>query len=127
MVKALDIKLDRNSDQSIYMQIYNQIAYNISIGKLQKGDIIPSSRILATVLDINFHTVNQAYQKLRENGIISIGKNRRYFVAAGKKAEMSSKLLEKEKTLINEALAMGYNGEDIIESMKQILSSSKRE
>ncbi|MGE9810232.1 GntR family transcriptional regulator [Ferroplasma acidiphilum] len=123
MVKALEIVIDRNSEQPLYLQIYNQITYNISTKKLNKGDILPSSRTLAEVLNINFHTVNQAYQKLRTNGIIVLGKSKKYAIAASNNSEKGTKLIEKEKDMVNEALAMGYTENDIIESVKRIISS----
>ncbi|AGO60135.1 GntR family transcriptional regulator [Ferroplasma acidarmanus] len=123
MVKTLEIVIDRNSEQPLYLQIYNQITYNISTRKLNPGDVLPSSRTLASVLDINFHTVNQAYQKLRNNGIIVLGKSKKYAIAGGNNSEKGTKLIEKEKDMVNEALAMGYTENDIIESVKRIISS----
>ncbi len=123
MAKTLEIVIDRNSEQPLYLQIYNQITYNISTKKLNKGDILPSSRTLAEVLNINFHTVNQAYQKLRTNGIIVLGKSKKYAIAEGNNSEKGTKLIEKEKDMVNEALAMGYTENDIIESVKRIISS----
>ena len=86
MEKNLEISLDRNSRETIYMQLYNQIVQNITSGNLTKGDILPSSRIMAGTLGINFHTVNQAYQRLRENGIIAL---RSFIIAAGATAAAS--------------------------------------
>jgi len=127
MAKALEIIIDRNSEQSLYLQIYNQITYNISTRKLNPGDVLPSSRALASVLDINFHTVNQAYQKLRNNGIINLGKSKKYFIAGDKNMENGTKLMEKEKDMVNEAIAMGYTENDIIESVRRIISGIRQD
>jgi DNA-binding transcriptional regulator YhcF (GntR family) len=123
MEKNLEISLDRNSRETIYMQLYNQIVQNITSGNLTKGDILPSSRIMAGTLGINFHTVNQAYQRLRENGIIATGKNKRYIVIGEKQPGSENKLLEKETEVVNEALAMGYSENDIIETVRRILAN----
>ncbi len=123
MVKNLEISLDRNSDETIYMQLYNQIVLNIISGNLEKGDTLPSSRIMAGTLGINFHTVNQAYQRLRENGIIVIGKNKKYIIADRQHPGSESKLIEKETEIVNEALAMGYSENDIIETVKKIIAN----
>ena len=123
MSKNLEISLDRNSQETIYMQLYNQIVQNITSGNLEKGDSLPSSRIMAGTLGINFHTVNQAYQRLRENGIIASGKNRRYIVVGKKLPGSENRIMEKETEAVNEALAMGYSENDIIETVKKILSS----
>ncbi len=123
MVKNLEISLDRNSDETIYRQLYNQIVLNIISGNLEKGDTLPSSRIMAGTLGINFHTVNQAYQRLRENGIIVIGKNKKYIIADRQHPGSESKLIEKETEIVNEALAMGYSENDIIETVKKIIAN----
>ena len=123
MVKNLEISLDRNSDETIYRQLYNQIVLNIISGNLEKGDTLPSSRIMAGTLGINFHTVNQAYQRLRENGIIVIGKNKKYIIADRQHPGSESKLIEKETEIVNEALAMGYSANDILETVKKIIAN----
>ena len=123
MSKDLEIRMDRNSDVTIYRQLYNQIIQNIIKGNLEKGDILPSSRVMAGTLGINFHTVNQAYQKLRENGIIAIGKNKRYMVAESRQPDNERNLIERETEVVNEAIAMGYSQNDIIETVRRILAS----
>ncbi|WMT50728.1 MAG: GntR family transcriptional regulator [Ferroplasma sp.] len=123
MSKNLEISLDRNSHDAIYMQLYNQIVQNITSGNLERGDSLPSSRVMAGTLGINFHTVNQAYQRLRENGIIASGKNRRYIVVGKKQPGSVNKLMEKEAEVVNEALAMGYSENDIIETVRKILAN----
>ena len=115
--------MDRNSDVTIYKQLYNQIIQNIIAGNLKKGDILPSSRIMAGTLGINFHTVNQAYQKLRENGIIAIGKSKRYTVSETRQPDTEKNLIERETEVVNEAIAMGYSEKDIMETVKRILAS----
>ena len=119
----LEIIMDRNSDVTIYKQLYNQIIQNIIAGNLKKGDILPSSRIMAGTLGINFHTVNQAYQKLRENGIIAIGKSKRYTVSETRQPDTEKNLIERETEVVNEAIAMGYSEKDIMETVKRILAS----
>lgn len=123
MSKNLEIRMDRNSDITIYRQLYNQIIQNIITGNLEKGDTLPSSRVMAGTLGINFHTVNQAYQKLRENGIIAIGKNKRYTVAECRQLGTEKNLIERETEVVNEAIAMGYSGNDIMETVRRILAS----
>jgi DNA-binding transcriptional regulator YhcF (GntR family) len=123
MSKDLEIRMDRNSDVTIYRQLYNQIIQNIINGNLEKGDILPSSRVMAGTLGINFHTVNQAYQKLRENGIIAIGKNKRYTVAESRQPDTERNLIERETEVVNEAIAMGYSQNDIIEAVRRILAT----
>ena len=55
------ITIDLSSPEPIYKQIYNDIVKNIAMGILKKGDRLPSSRELSSILGINYHTVNKAY------------------------------------------------------------------
>lgn len=121
------ITVDHNSKDPPYKQIYDQVVSHISSGELRIGDAIPPSRVLAGTLDVNFHTVNKAYQLLRENGIILLSRNRRYIVAEGNRDERSmSSFLEKEQEIINDAIARGFNEEEIMGAVKGILGARLR-
>lgn len=66
------IHLDLQSDEAIYTQLKNQIIAGIAKKNLQPGDGLPSVRSLAADLGINLHTVNKAYQHLKQEGFIQI-------------------------------------------------------
>lgn len=62
------IDLDRNSAVPLYIQICNAFATLINDGKLQSGQILPSSRKLAEMISVNRNTVNIAYDELMSQG-----------------------------------------------------------
>ena len=120
----LTITVDHNSKEPPYKQIYAQIVSQISVGYLVTGDVLPPSRVLAGVLDVNFHTVNRSYQMLRDNGVISLTRNRKYVVTAGRYDEKSvNEFFSREQELISDALARGFGEDEIIEVIKKILTT----
>ncbi|MCZ4282841.1 PLP-dependent aminotransferase family protein [Kiloniella laminariae] len=63
--------LDRNSEESLQLQIRRQLVNGILGGSLPPGAAVPSSRKLATQLKVSRITVTQAYQALIDDGFLS--------------------------------------------------------
>lgn len=66
------ITLDLQSESPIYIQLKNKIIEGIAAKKLKPGDPLPSVRTFAQDLGVNMHTVNKAYQLLKQDGYIQI-------------------------------------------------------
>lgn len=66
------IELDLQSETPIYTQLVDQIVEGIASGALQPGDPLPSIRSLAEDLGINLHTVNKAYNLLKQEGLLQV-------------------------------------------------------
>lgn len=66
------IELDLNSELPIYQQLRNQIVVGMAVGRLLPGDPLPSVRQLGVDLGINLHTVNKAYSLLKQEGFLTI-------------------------------------------------------
>ncbi len=64
------ITIDRTSSTGIQEQLQEQLLYQIASGQYQIDDILPSTRKLASHLDISFHTVRKVYQNLQQEGIL---------------------------------------------------------
>ena len=60
----MDIRISKESEVSLRLQIGRQIAFLIATGKLKPGEALPSVRGLADRLKIHHNTVSQAYQDL---------------------------------------------------------------
>ena len=73
---TLLIKIDFNSDESIYVQLINQIIWGIATGQIREGDTLPSVRQLADTIGINMHTVNKAYAVLKQEGFLTLDRRR---------------------------------------------------
>ena len=66
------IEIDFNSDEAIYIQLRNQIIMGIATSTIHEGDTLPSVRQLADNIGINMHTVNKAYNVLRQEGFLQL-------------------------------------------------------
>ena len=66
------IEIDFNSDEAIYIQLRNQIIMGIATSMIHEGDTLPSVRQLADNIGINMHTVNKAYNVLRQEGFLQL-------------------------------------------------------
>lgn len=70
------ITIDFNSDEAIYMQVRNQIILGIATAQIRDGEPLPSVRQLASDIGINMHTVNKAYNVLKQEGFIRLDRRR---------------------------------------------------
>lgn len=70
------LKIDFDSEMPIYMQIKNQIIEGIAKGEIEKDEELPSVRALAEDIGINMHTVNKAYNILKDEGYIKIDRRK---------------------------------------------------
>ncbi|MCL6631198.1 MAG: GntR family transcriptional regulator [Alicyclobacillus herbarius] len=68
------MSLDLNGEQPLYQQIRDQIVLAIATGALGDGDSLPPIRELAAEFGIHFHTVNKAYDLLRQEGFIRLSR-----------------------------------------------------
>lgn len=70
------IEIDFNSDEAIYMQLRNQIVLGIATDRIKEGESLPSVRQLADNIGINMHTVNKAYNVLKQEGFIQLDRRK---------------------------------------------------
>lgn len=72
----MELIIDFNSDEAIYVQLCNQIIMGIATSTLQEGDSLPSVRALADDIGINMHTVNKAYGILKQEGFVKLDRRK---------------------------------------------------
>ena len=72
----IQINIDFNSDEALYIQLCNEIIRGIALEQIHEGDVLPSVRQLAEVIGINMHTVNKAYTVLKQEGFIKLDRRR---------------------------------------------------
>ncbi|MCD8157271.1 MAG: GntR family transcriptional regulator [Clostridiales bacterium] len=70
----MQIEIDFESEEALYIQLRNQIIYGIATRQYREGDSLPSVRQLAETIGINMHTVNKAYAVLRQEGLLRLGR-----------------------------------------------------
>lgn len=70
------IELDFSSEKPIYEQLYEAIIMAMATGELVAHESLPSVRALAEEIGINLHTVNKAYNLLKDENYITIDRRK---------------------------------------------------
>lgn len=76
----MDIVLNPESENPIYLQIYSQISSQILNGSLTAGEQLPPIRQISNELRISVIPVKMAWEELNRNGFISTTTGRGTFV-----------------------------------------------
>lgn len=76
----MQIKLDMQSKESLYMQIYYDIKYRINHNIIATNSKLPSSRSLAMQLNVSRNTVELAYSQLLSEGYIYAKARSGYYI-----------------------------------------------
>lgn len=108
------IELDFNSDKPIYTQLYEAIILAMASGEVTSGEPLPSVRNLASEIGINLHTVNKAYNQLRDEGYIIMDRRKGAIIGDIPIQDDSNKknTIETDLTLIlSKAKLLGYDEE----------------
>jgi len=122
----VQIKLDFESEEPIYTQLVQQIVTSIAKKELLPGERLPSVRALAADIGINLHTVNKAYQQLKQGGFILIHRQRGVVINPDgtPQADQTYKeeLLKKLHPFIAESICRGMNEEEFQHLCSHIFS-----
>lgn len=79
--KLLQTKIDKTQKKAVYIQIADSIIEFIKNGKIKTGELMPSTRQVATELGINRNTVVQAFDILSAEGWIISEERKRTYVS----------------------------------------------
>ena len=69
-VEPEQFRVAPSSGVPIFRQIIDQVAALVASGVLKAGDMLPSTRELARVLEVNMMTVSKAYSRLEADGLV---------------------------------------------------------
>ncbi len=94
------IKIDRNSNIPVYLQITNSIIHNIRKGHLRRGLQLPGSRVLAESLTIHRKTLQAALDELTAQGWIEIIPRKGTFIASDLPDIKPLKLLPGQRSVL---------------------------
>lgn len=112
------ISLDFESDKPIYTQLVEQIIAGIAKKDVVPGDPLPSIRVMAADIGINIHTVNKAYQQLKQEGFILIHRQKGVVVNPDGTPPADESYLtslnEKLDPLIAESICRGIDQEEFL-------------
>ncbi|MDH6137638.1 GntR family transcriptional regulator [Kitasatospora sp. MAA4] len=122
------LRIDLSSQVPIYQQIRDRVVEAVAAGELAQGSPLPSTRQLAADLGINFHTVNKAYDLLRQEGLLILNRKTGAVVQrdartgpppAGFADEWAARL----RTLLAEAVAQGLDGPEALAACRAALTT----
>ena len=120
------LTVEPDGDVPIYQQLRDQIVVAVASGALVPGDSLPTTRQLAADLGINMHTVNKAYDQLRREGLISLGRRTGAVVARGPEdapagAADVADWERRARTLLAEAYAKGMRPPEVLTRSQALL------
>lgn len=115
------IEIDFNSDEAIYIQLRNQIIMGIATSTIHEGDTLPSVRQLADNIGINMHTVNKAYNVLRQEGFLQLDRRRGAVICIDEdKLEVLQDLKEQLRVLLAKGSCKNITKEEVHELVDEI-------
>ncbi len=124
------ILLDFQSDRPIYVQLKEKIIEGIASGRLKLGDPLPSVRSLAKDIGINMHTVNKAYQLLKQDGFIQIHRQKGVVVNPDGMPPADevyiSQLEENLRPLISESICRGMSEADFLSHCRRLFQDIQK-
>jgi GntR family transcriptional regulator len=113
----------------IFRQVVDQIRLAVATGRLQPGEKLPSVRALAERLLVNPNTIAKAYGELSRDGVIETQTGRGVFIAPPRQrytdAERAHRLAPLIDALVNEAISLGYEPDEIVTAIRQQLEKLK--
>ncbi|MCG5218376.1 GntR family transcriptional regulator [Streptosporangium soli] len=122
------LTIDLDSEVPIYQQIRDRVVEAIASGDLEAGSALPSTRQLGADLAINFHTVNKAYDLLRQQGIIRINRKSGAVVRRDRRSGppepgIAQEWEERLRTLLAEAVVQGIRPDEVLGRSSAVLET----
>lgn len=121
------LTIDLTSEVPIYQQLRDRIVEAIAAGHLPAGSALPSTRHLAADFGINFHTVNKAYDLLRQEGLVRISRRQGAIIQRDNRSGPPEPTFiagwePRIRTLLAEAFAHGMSKDEILARCERTLS-----
>lgn len=116
--------MDFDTRIPIYLQIIEKIKKEITLGKLKKGEKLPSVRSMASELKVNVNTIQRVYQELEREGITSTQRGKGSFVMEDEeminkiKDDMAKGLI---KSFVEGMKELGYENKGIVKSINEYM------
>ncbi len=119
----MQLQIDFDSEEALYIQLRNQIIYGIATRQYREGDSLPSVRQLAEAIGINMHTVNKAYAVLREEGLLRLGRRTGAVIAVDiDKLKALDEMRDQLGLIVAKGFCKGITREEIHQLIDEIYS-----
>jgi len=117
-----------SSGVPLFRQIIDQVAALVASGVLKAGDMLPSTRELARVLEVNMMTVSKAYSRLEADGLVERVRGTGMRVAAPSVnrplAERQQEFQEQVAPALHRARQLGLTDEQILNVVNKVLKAN---
>lgn len=116
------MKFNFNNSQPIYLQLVEQLRIWIISGRLPPGSKLPSVRELAEIAKVNPNTMQRALNELEDERLIFTERTNGKYVSSDLEhlvAEREHYIRNRVQDFIQEMEALGFNGRDLIHTIKQ--------
>ncbi|SHI82974.1 transcriptional regulator, GntR family [Clostridium cavendishii DSM 21758] len=109
------IKIIFDSETPIYLQLKNEIIKAIARGELEDGESLPSIRDLSVDIGVNLHTINKAYNLLKDEGYLIIDRRKGAIVNIKKnsKEEFIKSIDEDIEVFVSSCICKGVSKNEI--------------
>jgi DNA-binding transcriptional regulator YhcF (GntR family) len=104
-------ELDPTSRVGLADQIVTAVRRAVVAGDLAAGDLLPTSKELATVLGVNPNTVLAAYRRLRDEQVLEFRRGRGVRVSGS--AGDESRILEAAREFVRIGWSLGYSADQL--------------
>lgn len=124
---AFVLRVDREAEEPVYVQVARQLREAIVAGLLEPGTALPPVRSLASDLGVNLNTVARGYRLLEDQGFVQLREREGAVVAAP--ARRTPRAAREELTAgLREIVARmrqaGLSRDEIEASMRRALEGS---
>ncbi|MGO4491970.1 GntR family transcriptional regulator [Arthrobacter sp. 2YAF22_2] len=115
------LNVDLGGTVPLYQQLRDQVVEAIASGVLTDGSPLPATRTLAADFGINFHTVNKAYDLLRQEGLIRLSRAGAVVTTATADHSFAPEWTARVRTVLAEAVARGLPPEEVLRTCRSVL------
>ncbi|CAB1261703.1 GntR family transcriptional regulator [Clostridium sp. MT-14] len=125
----IEIKIDKDSEIPLYLQVKKTIMNLINRGKLKVGEKMPTERELSEKLKVSRNTVSTAYDELEQEGVLKSYQGRGTFVAEEanpwKAQDIRQKIMKFIDLGFEEAIESGMDANEFLEIVIQRVREKK--
>jgi DNA-binding transcriptional regulator YhcF (GntR family) len=122
------VEIDFNGEDALYIQLRDQIIIGIATSQFHEGDELPSVRSLAESIGINMHTVNKAYNVLKQEGFIRLDRRKGAVIAIDiDKLKAKKEMRQQLSVILARGCCKGITKEEVHDMIDEIYADFSKQ